>query len=440
MALSDWIKSWKATRGRPAQPATPAGRPSYIRSGNSRTPVSREDQNAFKLYSDMRRAFPVLDVAITKLVRLCGQVQIDAPEAVRTELTDWMRGVSVNAAGQGVDQWLAITMDQMMQYGRAVGEIVPNRSKTDVFGLLTLDPTTIEFRTVPNRPLELEVVQYQGRGRVTIPKPWRLVAIHTPQGDSPHGTSLYRSLPFVTHALSVIENAAVQCWERMGAPPFHINWRAPREFSDPDGSVTEEVLADLEAGWNTAMTARAEGKVHDFLTAGEVTIDVIGNKNALFDIQQPFRAFAEQVVAATGLPSWMFGFNWSSTETLSIQQADLIVANVQAIRRGVMPAIEQLIETRQMLRGKPAPTRLYWGEVNLRDLTEQARGAAWMQQARQRRIENAIRMWEMGFWDQRRAAEDADPTLEGVARYFDRPPAIDAAEEPGTGLHPAVEA
>lgn len=433
------VKAAKAVRGRPQGPSRPHGRPSYVRSDRSRLFVSREDANSFQLYRDMRSAFPVLDVAITKLVRLAGAVQIVAEEEVKADLLTWMRGVRVNAAGQGFEAWAAITMDQMMQYGRSVGELVPNRSRTDIYGLMTLDPGTIEFRTVPEAPLSLDVVQWQGRGQVVIPRPVALIGIHNPQGDSPHGTSLFRSLPSVIEALSVIENATVQVWRRMGAPPFHINWAPPREFQDPDGTATERVLGELETGWTEAMTAREAGQVHDYFTAGPVTIDVIGNKNALFDIQQPFRAFAEQVIAATGLPSWMFGFSWSSTETLSTQQADLIVANIEAIRRGVMPAIGQVLNTRQEMRGKPR-VELKWGEVNLRDLTEKARGAAWIEQGRARRIENARKMWELGFWDQDRAARDADPTLLGVARSMDTPPVEGPGENEGpVGLHPASD-
>lgn len=435
--LGATIAGQRKAAGRPPQPARPAGRPSYARSSSgTRFAVPREDTNSFHLYSEMRTHFPVLDVAITKLVRLAGTVQVQADEATREELSEWMRGVRVNAAGQGFDLWLSIAMDEMMQYGRSVSELVPNRSRTDVFGVLNLEPKSIEFRTVPDQPLTLEVLQWQGRGAVTIPEAVALVALHNPQSDSPHGVSLYRSLPTVAEALSVIENATVQVWRRMGAPPYHVNLKLPAGFQDPDGTLAEQALDTIETHWQAAMDAREQGKVHDFHTVGDVSVEVIGNKNAIFEVQAPFRAFAEQVVAATGLPSWMFGFSWSNTETLSVQQADVIVANVQAIRRGVMPAIERLIETRQRLRGKPS-VKLTWGQVNLRDLTEQARGRAWQEQGQARRIENAVRMWQCGFWTQLEAAKYADPTLKQVARTLAEAPASDAQQP--VGLHPASD-
>jgi hypothetical protein len=418
----------KAALGRPPQPRTPHGLPSYLwsRTGSrAKNFVPLDPTTSFKLYRDMRGSFPVLDVAITKLVRLCGAIEFEGPEAVTDELEEWLRTVRVNATGRGFQNWLSIHLDQMMQYGRSVGEIVPTRSRSDVYALTNLDPGTIEFRTVPDQPLALEVVQWQGGQRVVIPEPWVLTGIHNPQGDNPHGVSLYRSLPVVAEALSVIENATVQVWQRMGAPPYHVNWQPPADFQDPDGSLTSTFMESMKGAFSDALTAREDGEVHDFFSSGAVTVDVVGNKNALFDIQQPFRAFAEQIVCATGLPSWMFGFNWSATETLSVQQAELIVANIEAIRRAVQPSIEHLIELRQRLRGQPSVTRLTWTPVNLKDLTEQARGEA-------RRIENARRMWELGFWSQLRAAQYADETITTVATPYPTPPA--AAELPNDGL------
>jgi hypothetical protein len=314
-----------------------------------------------------------------------------------------------------------------------VGEIVPNRGRSDIYALTNLDPASIELRSVPGEPLQLSVVQRQGGRWVEIPAPYLLFSAHSPRGDDPFGTSLYRSLPLVAEALSVIENATVQVWQRMGAPPYHVNWRPGEGFADPDGTLTEAAVARMKEAFAGAMAAREKGEVRDFFSAGEVTVDVIGNKNALFDIQQPFRAFAEQIVAATGLPSWMFGFNWSTTETLSVQQADMIVANVAAIRRAVQPAVERVITLRQRLRGLPE-VAVAWSPVNLRDLTEEARGASWREQAQARRIENSRRMWELGFWNQEQAARYADATLTHVAREHVSPPA--PAERLPAGLSP----
>jgi hypothetical protein len=50
-----------------------------------------------------------------------------------------------------------------------------------------------------------------------------------------------------------------------------------------------------------------------------------------------------------------------------------------------------------------------------------ARAAAWWEQRQQRRIANATAMWALGFWDQKRAAQYCDPTLEHVGRRIETP-------------------
>ena len=128
------------------------------------------------------------------------------------------------------------------------------------------------------------------------------------------------------------------------------------------------------------------------------------------------------MVAVTGLPPWLLGLHWSSTERLSAQQADMLIANIEGIRREVQPQLDQLLELRQSLTGRSGRVRFVWPAISLRDATEQARGEAWAEQARQRRIENARTMWALGFWTQDQAARDADPTLVGPARRLSEVP------------------
>jgi hypothetical protein len=293
--------------GARATAACPYGAPSYAAArppGAHQRAVPLDPRVSYELYRQMRASFPVLDVAISKLVRLAGHPIVEAPEAERAELEAWLARAQVNALGRGFQSWLEIHLDQAMQYGRAVGEIVPNRGRTEIVALTNLDPATLEFLTVADRPLELQVVQWQGGRQVTIPRPYAVVSAHNPQGDSPHGVSLYRSLPLVAEALSVIENATVQVWRRMGAPPYHVNWRPPEGFSDPDGSLTNSFMNTLETEFTDAMAARAGGQVQDFFSTGEVSVSVGSSREAL-ELREPFRAFAGQVVAATGLPPWI---------------------------------------------------------------------------------------------------------------------------------------
>ncbi len=278
--------------------------------------------------------------------------------------------------------------------------------------------------------------QAGGLRLVELPRETVLLSVNGGQVDNPHGLSLYRSLPFVARVCRIIENATAQVWQRMGAPSFHVNWE-PGSPADPKGRLSGEVLADLQQQWGLTMAAREAGEEHDFFTSGNVSVKVVGAEGTALSIQEPFRAFVEQMVAVTGLPPWMLGLHWSATERLSLQQADLIVANVEAIRRTAQPELERLIELRQRLRGRSGRFRVKWSAVNLRDLTEQARGEAWQEQARQRRLENGLRMWQLGYWTQEQAARDADPALVTVARRLETPP--EGPRRLNVGLSPSGE-
>ena len=96
------------------------------------------------------------------------------------------------------------------------------------------------------------------------------------------------------------------------------------------------------------------------------------------------------------------------------------------------PEIERLIELRQSLVGRGGRWRLVWPDVNLRDAVETARAEAYVQQERQLRLENGRVMWELGYWSQAQAAQDADPELVLPFRPLDLPPAPAAADNAHT--------
>ena len=82
------------------------------------------------------------------------------------------------------------------------------------------------------------------------------------------------------------------------------------------------------------MQAGREGSVRDFVAVGDVDIKVIGADGPILDSQAPVRQILEQLVARTGIPPFMLGLSWSSTERMSAQQADMLTTEVTAIQIG----------------------------------------------------------------------------------------------------------
>jgi hypothetical protein len=419
-----------ALTGAPRARGMIGGRPGWWREAGPQNGILYPDDALNALLEELRRTVPIVDRGVGVLVQLCGGVEVEASSGVRAELSEWLARVRVNQQQRGFQSWLEGHLDGMLMYGKGVGEMVPTRGRTDLHALTNLDPRSILFK-VTDDPLALEVLQRQRHQAAPVRLNPATMAISLNGGhvDRPHGVSIFRSIPFVAKAARTIENATAQVWERMGAPPFHINWEPDESFPDPQGTLAGEVLADLKRSWDRVMTARdpEAGGITDMLTSGKVTIRVMGAEGTPLSITEPFRAFAEQMVCLTGLPAWLLGMHWSSTERLAAQQAELIVTQIEAIRRSVMPQVEQIVETRQRLAGKSGRYKLKWTPITLHDRTEQARARAWEAQAAQREIANAVRLWHLGLINQQQAARRIDPSLTAVDRPLSVPPLLPEA-------------
>ena len=144
----------------------------------------------------------------------------------------------------------------------------------------------------------------------------------------------------------------------------------------------------LAQEWSSAMQAGREGSVRDFVAVGDVDIRVIGADSQVLDSQVPVRQILEQLVARTGIPPFMLGLSWSSTERMSTQQADLLTSEVTAIRRSLEPALLRVSELWLRLHGYDSRAELEWEDINLQDEVEDARAALYREQARKLRLEN----------------------------------------------------
>ena len=99
------------------------------------------------------------------------------------------------------------------------------------------------------------------------------------------------------------------------------------------------------------------------------------------DSQVPVRQIMEQLIAKTGLPPFLLGLNWSTTERMSAQQADILTGELWALRRTVEPALRKICRTYLALEGLDDRLEIIWDEISLQDMTEQARAELYKAQA-----------------------------------------------------------
>ena len=80
--------------------------------------------------------------------------------------------------------------------------------------------------------------------------------------------------------------------------------------------------------------------VSDFVAVGDVQIKAIGADGQQMDSEVPVRQMLEQIVAKMGIPPFLLGLSWSSTERMSSQQADMLTSELTAYRRILEPALK----------------------------------------------------------------------------------------------------
>ena len=88
-------------------------------------------------------------------------------------------------------------------------------------------------------------------------------------------------------------------------------------------------------------------------------------------------------MAKTGLPPFLLGMSWSSTERMSQQQADMLTTELWAIRRTVEPVLEQVCTLWLRLHGFGCRPEIVWDDISLQDLVEEAHASLYLAQAAQ---------------------------------------------------------
>lgn len=323
------------------------------------------------LYRSIREAVPILDAAIWKLVRLCGGVGVRCADTrAQLGLNRFLATVDTGRGQQGIQSFLDQYLDCMLTCGQGVGEMVLDPQGKSIAAVLCADPALVEIRE-GDSPLDFRLCVRENGGE---PKelPWQQLLLFTPfqpEAEHPYGVSMLRSMPFLTGILLKIYQALGQNWERVGNLRFAVVCK-PDENSPLSAQERGEQVASQ---WSQAMQSSRQGAVRDFVAVGDVDIKVIGADNQILDSEVPVRQILEQLVAKTGIPPFLLGLSWSSTERMSAQQADLLTSEITAIRRSLEPMLQRICRLWLRLGGYDDQVSIEWEDINLQDIVEEAR-------------------------------------------------------------------
>lgn len=339
-------------------------------------------QPEFSLYRAIREAVPVVDAAVMKLVRLAGGVGVVCKEKqVEEELNQFLRTVPTGWNQKGIQSFLDSYLDCLLTCGRAIGEIVPSRDGREIAAVLCGNISDIEVKE-GDSPLELRLALRRPDGHTEV-LPRQELLLFTPyhaSPENPYGKSLLHGMPFLSGVLLKIYQTLGDNWERAGNVRFAVVYKPEEGLDQRRVQERGKLLAQR---WSQAMENTRNGSVRDFVTVGDVEIKVIGAECDIPDCQAPVRLILEQLISLTGIPPFLLGLNWSSTERMSSQQADIMTSELTALRRTLTPMVEKICNLWLRMHGKNCDFEVEWEEIDLQDQVEEARAGLYRQQAEQ---------------------------------------------------------
>jgi hypothetical protein len=361
--------------------ALPAKSPWQLKPNFGQGPYTKYFQNFVPRKIDpdffefLREAIPVVDAAINRLVSLDGHLGVKGDnEALVDEIQDWVYNVPVNDLQKGVQAFHQSITSEAFEQGFSISEFVTDKKRTNIVGLRTGDSKYIRFKRSADGMTILQKSDDDHEYRPLKPDNLMYFSIHN-ENQNPYGTPLMRSCEFVSQILVTIQNSVKNVWERFGDPSYSIIYKTSKK----DGADLNTRRQIIEDEFATAIKAKREGKSADFVRAidtnSDITIGVIGSGGQVLELEVPARHMLEQIVAKTGLPPWMLGMHWSTTERLSNAEAEMLLADVATRQAAKLPLFYNLIKTMLLLRGrtwKKGDWRLEWAGVNLHDVVQQA--------------------------------------------------------------------
>lgn len=316
----------------------------------------------FHIYKQLREDIPVIDSAIGKLVRLIGNFEVECDDSQAEKMMrDFFRSVPVGGNVVGLSAFISAYFENLLTYGTSVGEIVVSKNG-NFYGLYNANLADVTFKRSDNG-FDVDVCDSMGV-KVKNDNLVFMTALNPEPGEI-YGSSMLKGLPFVSDILLKIFRTTGINWERVGNVRFAVTYKP--QYDRGDRTFAKERAEQIAAEWSKMQNGTS---VRDFIAVGDVDVKVIGADNQILDSQIPVRQMLEQIVAKTGLPPFILGLSWSTTERMSAQQADILTSELEAYRKLLEPVIVKIADTFLQMNSCSCPSRVVWDDIMLQDLTE----------------------------------------------------------------------
>ncbi len=356
----------------------------------SKTAVPMDAHAEAELYRQLRVSVPIIDAAIQKIVRLTGSFSLKSGDpSMQKKLDCFVKNVPAGGSMRSLQSFADIYLDSLITYGSALGEMCIDTKSRTLAALMCAEPSQVIVSPsdVPGECLFSYAPKEGETEAQPLAHPERILfSALSPQPGELRGVSVLRGLPALSNILLRIYECIGQNYDRCGNVRYAVVYKPS---NDPaDRAYAGERAKAIAREWSDGMASAAMGEVRDFVCAGDVEIKVIGADNQLLSTEIPVRQLLEQLIAKLSIPPFLLGLNWSSTERMSSQQADILTSELEYYRRILTPVLCRIGETFLRLNGSDGDVAVEWSNISLKDETELAQARLWNAQAAQ--LENEL--------------------------------------------------
>lgn len=391
-------KSSKKTSAPPNRDMAAKGAVSAVGHRAAALPLTAPDAPCpavWQLYEALRGSVPVIDAAFRKIVRLCGgfTILVDDPEAQQF-MDRFCAYVSVGSNGCSLQEFADRMLDSLLLYGNAVGEMLFDEETGQMTALNTAHPRSLIIQRDAQQGCRYYAQHDNHCEPIAIARPERILFISMqPPVDGIYGVSVLNGLPAISKVLLRIYECIGQNYDRAGNVRYAVTYRPG---NDPaSAAYANEHAAEIAAAWQDGIRGMQHGEIQDFIVAGDVEIRAIGAENQMPDTEIPVRQLLEQIVSKLGIPPFLLGLNWSSTERMSAQQADILTSELEYFRRIITPTLLKVARAALHGEGYLDEPRVLWDNINLQDETELAEARLKNAQAYEIELRNQMTETEM---------------------------------------------
>lgn len=323
-----------------------------------------------RLFETLKKEIPIINAAICKTAKLIGGCQIKCQTDIATkQLNEFLNNIQVNGCGTSLETFISIYTEQLLTFGTAIGEIVTDNSRS-IVALYNASLEDIQLKA-DNNPLDVDVYVRNEDGSYDLAayKDLILISMLNSVPGRLSGKSILEGLPFISDILVKIYKTIGINWDRVGNVRFAVTYQPG---DDPMGKAYSKERANLLADeWRKAMSNTSDG-ISDFVAVGDVSIKVIGADNQILDSEIPVKQMLEQIISKLGIPPFLLGLSWSTTERMAQQQTDIFTSELQSYRRILNPIISKICNLWLKLNGYNQTFEIIWDDINIQDAVEMA--------------------------------------------------------------------